>query len=445
MILLWILLAVTFTVLLLYGKNIEPHNFVWALIPIDRYGITLFGFTLKPVYIYSIFLVGYYIVTKKFRIKITPSVMLSAVVLLISFIVSTFFRFGTNITRDITLYAMFFFTLVLAICIASMINGKKDLMQIKDVIIATAVGYGILFLIICLLDALGITLPDVKSARIWDNSVLRILRNVYNGQLIEAQKLRGFYLDVNAGSVCFVVGFAAIMNDWLEKGVNIRNIIFTAIISANILLTGSRTAIIAVIIIAALTIFRLFFTKLGSKRKLVFLSVFLLAIILLIVFLLYNTTVINKILDLISNTYFNRSSLNDDKGRLSIWRNALSSINSDTWYCGIGTEKVISLNSGIDAHSTFIEVICANGIPFGILYILFFLYPFVVAFKKNDESKVDVEISNIVLIYMSIVIMSSTVSHVSSVYLIYTAILILSFPLTMQTPDTSEGLIQDEG
>ena len=446
MIWLWIAIAVAITALLLREKNIEPHNFLWALIPIDRFGITVAGFTLKPVYIYSIFLIGYYIVTRKFRLKVPTSVFLSVIILLIGFFFATFFRFGSNINSDVRLYAMFFFTVVLAACFSSMLEGKDNFRQVKDVMVATAVGYGILFIILCSLDAVGITLPDVKSTSIWDVSVVRVFRNMQEGSLVLTQRLRGFYLDANAGSVCFVVGLTALLCDWLEKGFTFKNFVFAAIISSNIFLTGSRTAIVLAIAMLALTVFRLFSVKVQSTRKLVFLSVILIGIVFLILFFMYNTVIFERLLDLISSTYFNRSSLNDDGGRISIWKNALSSITSDNWYCGVGIDGVASMNSGLNSHNTFIEAICGNGVPFGIIYSLFFLYPFVFAYRKKDsEVTVDDGIINIVMIYISIIFLSFTVSHISSIYLIYTAFLLFSAPYITEYDDTNESLISNKG
>lgn len=443
MIWLWIAIAVAITALLLRGKNIEPHNYLWALIPIDRFGITLAGFTLKPVYIYSIFLVGYYIVTKRFKLRIPTSVFLSVFLLLIGFLFSAFFRFGSAIGSDLKLYAMFFLTVALAACFSSTLEGKDNFRQIKDVMIATAVGYGILFAVLCFLDGLGLTLPAVKSTSIWDISIVRVFRNMQEGSLVFSQRLRGFYLDANAGSVCFVVGFAALLCDWFEKGFTVRNVIYTIIISTNILLTGSRTAVVMAIAALALTVFRLFSGKVRSKQKLVFLAVLLLLIVISLIFFMYNTALFEKILDLIASTYFNRSSLNDEKGRFSIWKNALSAITPNNWYCGVGTIGVASMNSGIDAHNTFIEAISCNGVPFGILYSLFFLYPFVFIYRKRGQSfQIDNSITNIATVYLSIIFMSFTVSHISSIYLIYTAFLLFCSPYIADNDETEDKYIR---
>lgn len=429
MIWLWIFLAVAVTALLLRGKKIEPYNFVWALIPIDRYGITLLGFTFKPVYILSGILIMYSLITKKNRIKMSSTVFITTMLLGILVVVSSLLRNDSNVTTDLKLYALFFFTIACAAGIMSMLKGKDDLRQIKDVIIATAVGYGIVFLGLSALDSIGITLPAVKESGFREDSIIKIYNNVKDGVLIQSQRLRGFYLDANISSVSFLVSFAVLLGDWIKKGHSIRNIIYAVIITANIVLTSSRTALIIWLAVIIISVFRLFFAKVQSKQKILFIGAVLILLFCITLIFIYNSNILDRIYETLITRYFNRSGLTDDNGRFTIWKDALSSLTADNWYCGLGTDELIESTIPHDAHNTFIQATCGNGVFFGLFYTLYFLYPLICALRHRiTDHKNTYSVSTFAIVYLCILAISSTVSHICSIYLIYTAFLLLMIP-----------------
>ncbi len=439
MIWLWIVLSVGLTALLLRNKNIEPHNFLWALLPIDKYGITIAGFSFKPVYIFSILIVFYAIITKRFRLKISNSILFSTSALAIIVLLSCLFRGNSDLTADMYVYVMFFFTILLAALSVSLVEGRDDLRQIKDVIIATAVGYGIILLTLYSLDTIGFTLPAVTGTEALDNSIIRIFRNVHTGSLVESKRLRGFYIDANASNIYFLVGFAVLLGDWIKKGNTVRNIIFSLIITANIVLTNSRAALIVWMFIIVISIFRFFFSKAQSYKKVIFIGSILAVVFFVSIFFIYSSSLFGYIYDTLISGYTNRSALNDEYGRFTIWKEALSNLNINNWYCGVGMGNLSSLtDTNRDAHNTIIEVFCSSGIIVGISYTLYFLFPLGFAIiRRIKDNKNAFFITSIAVAYLSSVIMLFTISNVTSTYLIYLAFLLFVIPRCLEEEDAA--------
>ncbi len=427
---LWIILSVAITAFLLRDKKIAPHNFLWALIPIDRYGIDLMGFTIKPVYIYCIILVAYAIITKNFRMKIPRSVFILSGFFILLIVLSMLFRGNIGIFEDIKVYGIMFLNFILAATSLSLITGKDDLRQIRDVLIATAVGYGIVFIGLYALDSYGIVLNGVTGTSFWDNSVFKLYNNVTGGTLSQAIRLRGFYLEPNSANVCFIVGYSALLGTWIKNGGTVRNSIYAIIMLANIVLTSSRSALIVALLITLLSIFRLFFAKVKSRRKIIFLSASLCVLFLGSVFFVYSSSFFSYVYDNLIARYLNRSALNDTVGRFSIWKEALTELIEGNWFAGLGVGAVIEITEAErDAHNTIIEVMCTSGVFVGIYYTFYFIYPFAFGIKRRLQ---DIDnaflLTTFLFAYFGIFLLLTTISNIASVYLSFFAFLLYLIP-----------------
>lgn len=434
MIWLWITLCVAITAFLLRGKNIAPHNFMWALIPIDRYGITLMGFVIKPIYIFSLLLLAYYVISGKFRLKTPRFVFISTLLFTIPVVTVSLIRGGVGVGSDVSVYGIFFFTIFCAMTSMSLLDKPDDLRQIKDVLIATAVGYGIVFLSLYVLYTLGIELPDVMGDTVTDNSVFRVFSTMHDGTHIVSLRLRGFFNDANASNLCFISGLTALLFNWINEGKSIKNILFSLIILVNIVLTSSRTALIIAFFIIIITIFKFLTSSTTmSKRKMVFISIVILMISASFIFLLYTKKSPLSIFNSLFERYNNRSQLNDRFGRISIWRDVLS-LFKENWYAGVGIGRIKLLtDTERDAHNTIIELICSSGIFVGIYYIMYFLSAFVFAFKpKPADSNTKSLIQMLYITYLCLIILLTFITGIASVYLIYTAFLLFNIPRILE-------------
>lgn len=447
MIWVWIILSLAATAFLLRDKNIAPHNYLWAFIPIDKYGYNIMGFTFKPIYIFSILLILYSVIRKNFKVKLSASIICPTFSLCILVVLAALFRGNASLLSDIKTYGILFLTFILATCSLSLIEGRDDLRQIKDVMIATAVGYGIVFLLLYFLVNLGVNLPAVRDSGVWNDSIVNTFKSVVNGQVSESYRLRGFYIDPNSSTVFFLVGFASLLGDWLKNGKPVKNTIYSLIIAANIVLTRSRSGLVVLCLIIAINIFRLMFAKTQSRRKIIFIASALMVLFIVFVVFVYSSRAFSYVYDRLISGYVNRSGLNDEMGRFSIWRDALSTLNSDNWFCGHGIGSLPSLtDSSRDAHNTYIEVFCSSGVIVGAAYILCFAYPLLFALKRRivDERNA-YYISNFAIAYLSICLMLSTISNIASVYLIYLACLLYIIPGRLENEEIKNLNVSVQG
>ena len=430
MIWVWMALSLAVTLFLLRGKNIKPHNLVWAFLPIDMYGITIAGVTLKPAMLYSIILIAYAIISKKFTLKITKAVLYTTVLLAISITISLFFRGNADIGIDITAYTLMFFTIVIAACVLSFIDSREDLKQISDVMIATAVGFGIILLALYILDHAGITLPAVRPEGSSSGSIIREYRNATNGELTRSYRMRGFNIDPNSSCMTFIVGLACLFGQWIKKGNAVKNLFFTFVILGYIVVTSSRSALIICIFIIIISVFRLFLSKAHSKRKVIFVGSVLFVLFLGAVFTVYDSKTFSYFYDNLISGYKNRTGLTDEYGRFELWSQWLSLLNNSNWFCGVGFASMTQLvESHRDAHNTIIQILCSSGVPVGILYAFFFVSPLFYAIKRRiNDKKNAYYLTNFTLAYLGILSMLLTVFNLASLYMIYTALLLYIIP-----------------
>jgi len=430
MIWLWILLALAVTLFLLKDKNIEPHNFIWALLPIDKYGISVLGFIVKPIYLFSVIVVFFTVISKKFRLKLPPTALLSTMLFCIFVVLSTLLKNTVDILLEFRMYGMFIFTIICAAAILSNIKGADDLRQIQDVMIATAVGYGIVFVTLYALYNMGISLPDVVDSDLYANSIFNSYRNVANGELFQTLRLRGFFMDSNTSNIVFIVGLIALLGKWVKNGGFAKNALCFVVIMTNIILSSSRTALVTSTIFIVLSVFRMIFSKTQSRKKIIFLSILLFGLFFASTILLYGNNSIGNIYNNLASRYTNRSSLNDTYGRFTIWKQSLGLLFETNWYAGIGTGALQTImDVERDSHNTVIEAFCSLGVFAGLYYTIYFLTPLVNSIKMRFTTfKKSKYLSTLIFMYIGILIMLTSVSNLTNTYLIHIALLLTIIP-----------------
>lgn len=437
MIWLWVILCVAITAFLLRKKNIAPHNFLWALIPIERYGIVVAGVIIKPVYIMGFILVAFSIIRRDFRLRIPRPVFIMSGIFVLMIVLSMLFRGTADISSDISTYGMMFLNFVIAATSLSLIKGRDDLRQIKDVLIATGVGYGIVFIGLYTLYSFGIVLDGVTSTNVWDDSIFNLYKNVSNGTLSEAIRLRGFFLEPNVSNVCFILGYSSLLGNWIKGGNAVRNTIFALIMVSSVVLTSSRSSLIIIIFLTLIAIMRLFFSRVKSRRKIILISIILCVLFVGSIVFIYSSSMFSYVYDKLIARYLNRSALNDSVGRFTIWKNALSKLMESNWYAGIGSGGVVELtDASKDAHNTIIEVICTSGIFVGIYYVCFFVSPLIYSISRIIKDRRNAfNITTFVYSYMGLLALLTTISHIASIYLSFFAFLLYIIPSCLEEED----------
>lgn len=423
MIWVWIALAVALTALLLKGKNIAPYNFIWALLPIDNYGPVIFGFTLKPMYIYSVIFVAFAALTKRYRLRLSKSAFISTVAYFALMFSVSLLR-GSGFISDIRgYYAVFLVTVICAAAMMSFVEGPDDFRQVEEVLIATAVGFGTVFIVLTALYNLGLGLPDtivdIYSER--SGGILMTFTNMQNGKYVEAVRMRGFFINPNVASSTFIIGFAALLGRAVreERVHHLRNIVYSLVMLVNIILIATRSGLIVFMLIAVFYFNVFLFSGRNTSRK-VWLLVASFVSIALLVLAVLNFDYLSDKLDAIIGQYTNRSGLHDRYGRFTIWSSALSVLMQDrNWLTGTGISQ-LQLYTSVNAHNTWLELACSFGIITGIYSILYFTCPAVNSIRLSAKQGARMSpITSVAVAYLFFILLQCTITDSASRYMTY--------------------------
>lgn len=174
-------------------------------------------------------------------------------------------------------------------------------------------------------------------------------------------------------------------------------IFFSLILIASIFTTGSKTALIILII---LSLFYLLM-KLFSGNALHLITILLLVMFtLILIFVFYNFKAVNiNFVDTIpsiqrmTSIFQNGSQSIDDSGsdRSLVWLNAINLIKYSYGF-GIGLIDYVHLGSLINgvnlvAHNTYLQIIVEWGLIFAAIFVGYLIYIFVKLLKYNKDQK----------------------------------------------------------
>lgn len=435
MIYLWAFLGLLLTLLLLRGKNIRPHNLLWAVIPIDGYGPSLLGITIKPIYIVSFILVFFALIRHEFRLKLTKSMFLSTSLFGILITLSLLLRGNGNIASDLRIYTFFFIAVISATASLSLIEDKDDIRQIQEVFIASSVGFGLVCIILYLFYSVGLQLPAVVSDYYdHESSIFVVYKTMYNRVLSSSLRLRGFCVEANSANISFIIGLSSVLGKSVKEGFRIKHLLFSAVILFNIFLTQSRSALLIAAAVCFIYLFRFIWTKDLSRKRFI-LSVFgSLLVVAILSVLTAQFSLFDKLYSLLPSGLTSRSSPNDTYGRFSLWKESLHLLFDGNLLSGVGMGNLPLLSSlEKDAHNTLLEVLCSSGLLVGIYYIFYMMVPPFYALKyvltnKAVDSDTTFEISTLIISYVGSALLLLTISNVVSLYFIYMSTLFHIIP-----------------
>lgn len=190
--------------------------------------------------------------------------------------------------------------------------------------------------------------------------------------------------------ITLILNFKFIENKTLK-------IFFSLILIASIFTTGSKTALIILII---LSLFYLLM-KIFSGNALHLITILLLVMFTLIfIFIFYNFKAVNiNFVDMIpsiqrmTSIFQNGSQSIDDSGsdRSLVWLNAINLIKYSYGF-GIGLIDYVHLGSLINgvnlvAHNTYLQIIVEWGLIFADIFVGYLIYIFVKLLKYNKDQK----------------------------------------------------------
>lgn len=436
MIWLWIIAALILSLLPLINKKIDLSYYMWILLPIDAYGISIAGAVVKPYMIFAVVLpVVLYAKNKCNNFNLSASKgqlflgIISSLIIAVNLLSSDSF---SSVKAAIM-------TLVVYLC-AQLYTSSADCKnseQLSDVFIAACFGCGVVYLIayVCLQNGLDIS-GIVALDRAQDGMFMQ-MRTMSNGSYLEVYRLRGFAYDPNTMFVQFIFGIS-VCTSRLFKKFNLYYV-FTLIISMLcIILSSSRMGLICGVASIVITSFVSIIQSESIKKKILsFVSVLTIGIGLLVVVMSsWGQSKLSSILA----TYSNRSNLTDEYGRFSIWKECFAVYWEKSPFLGVGLGKMSQYTTTERmTHNTWLQFICECGLIVGCITIIYFLSIMIIGWAKtvtkyrNDPE--NTSYLSLVIGYTVTIISLVSADNTTCSYLWFGALLLLKMAFHLKPND----------
>ncbi len=366
----WIVLAWLLSALALGKRHISMEHFVWILLPIDMYGIQVAGITIKPYMVFCGWLFLRMLLNGQTKIKAIRGWTLPAIgIIVILFIVNMFNSSSLySLSAPCMLMVVWF-----CMTIYTSFWGKTAQDDIPEAMIATGIGYGFVFLIGFLLLTLGIPISGVGASERTEPGFILQFSNMFQGVLIQKWRLRGFTIDPNTMLGTFVFsGIVCLIRILMEENSK-REWLCLMLSMACIFLSNSRTGLMCFALALVMSVFAAYWKGSPQIRKRI--EVITLIVIFVMIAVMVGTDWIRNLISSFLGLYANRSGLNDEYGRFTIWKEAVGILMEKNPFFGIGMGQMQFYTSVNRAcHNTWLECLCGNGIILGSIFILFLLF-----------------------------------------------------------------------
>ncbi len=438
MIWLWIIAALVLSYLPLINKKIDLASYMWLLIPIDAYGISVAGAIIKPYMIFALILpVVFYAKNKgnDFDLFASKGQLLAGIITVLILLVNLF-----N-TDDFSSAKAALMAVVVYLCAQCYISSTKmdTIDQLSDVFIASCFGFSIVYLIAyaCMINSVPI--GDIVAQVRTDNGMFLTSNNMVDGTYTQTFRLRGFAYDPNTMFIQFIFGIAASILKLFKK-FSLYYVVTIITSALCIILSGSRMgllcAALTVIITATIGI-----SKIKSVRKKV--ATILGVITSCALFLCFTVTKYGQALtSSLLSTYSNRSNLTDEYGRFSIWEECFEIYWNKNPLFGVGFGKMDEYTiTERMTHNTWLQFICECGMIVGGIAIIFFLSVLIIGWAKTHSvytnSPSNTSYMCLIIGYTVTLISLMSVDNITCSYLWFCALLILKIAYYKKPENTA--------
>lgn len=399
-------------------KEVAFEHYIWMLLPIDMYGVTIAGMTLKPYMLFCMLLAFKMFVRHDFELNIGGTATKTGFLLCVLALMINIINCGTTSA----IMAIVLLILVYGCGLIYISQIHESFAEIGDIICASAVGFGIVFLIAFASTQMNITLPGagvVNNDRM-SSGIVMGFGNMFDGTYYRVNRLRGFTIDPNSLNGMFMPAISICATRLFAGKSNKKNKLCFIISMCCILASNSRTGLACALIII---VFAFIFTLpiLSGERKSKEILIFIILCIITISALLY-TSLGDILLNKLSNAYGTRSNLTDEYGRWSVWQDAISALLASNPWLGVGTGLIQYKTSvGLMCHNTWLEWICGCGIIVGGFMVLFFVFNLILMFTKKKRylfsGEMQIVYQAIILGLAGICIGLVTVDNITNSYL----------------------------
>ena len=402
MIWVWIIAAIAIS-WLLCRKKVAWYHYIWMLLPVEMYGITIAGATIKPYMILGGFMIIKNLLDRKAH-------KVPAAFVAIIFLLSVSDILNGLIIASIMQHVMFLVIIYIAYNYVLISENDDDLLENIEVsTIATTIGYGLVFLVAYWFYSRGIGFGGIYTT---DRYSAGMLLNFISTGGQTTVRLRGFCIDPNSVVTTLIPGASFGLARLLYKnGGKFRSLVAVILYAIVMDLSGSRMAVVCTV---AMVIIMLMMGYKQAENKLWWFG--LIALVLLVV----SFMAVYRFQNIASEVYSfftARAGLNDTGGRFTIWKyNARWLSDNGRLLFGVGQNQISNLTSvGKACHNTWLEWICGTGILLGGMIDLWFVITPFVFLDRLKRNRIFIrDIIPIVLAYVTALICITTVDNITN-------------------------------
>lgn len=402
MIWVWIIAAIAIS-WLLCRKKVAWYHYIWMLLPVEMYGITIAGATIKPYMILGVFMIIKNLLDRKAH-------KVPAAFVAIIFLLSVSDILNGLIIASIMQHVMFLVIIYIAYNYVLISENDDDLLENIEVsTIATTIGYGLVFLVVYWFYSRGIGFGGIYTT---DRYSAGMLLNFISTGGQTTVRLRGFCIDPNSVVTTLIPGASFGLARLLYKnGGKFRSLVAVILYAIVMDLSGSRMAVVCTV---AMVIIMLMMGYKQAENKLWWFG--LIALVLLVV----SFMAVYRFQNIASEVYSfftARAGLNDTGGRFTIWKyNARWLSDNGRLLFGVGQNQISNLTSvGKACHNTWLEWICGTGILLGGMIDLWFVITPFVFLDRLKRNRIFIrDIIPIVLAYVTALICITTVDNITN-------------------------------
>ncbi len=397
---------------LLCRKKAAWHHLIWMLLPIETYGVSLAGATIKPYMMFGGLIILHNILRKKAH-KIPPGILAAAFALAVSDLLNGL------IVASIMQHIMFLLVIYIAFSYTRMLEGEEGVLgQMESVMTATTIGYGTVFLLAYGVYAVHPQFGGVYTVdRYSPGMFLRFL----SAGGVTLVRLRGFCIDPNIVVTTLIPGVLFALERLLyRRGHKLYDEATVICYGAVVVLSGSRMALLSTLAILAVVILS-GWRQAGSRVK------WLMGVsVLMLVLAGAGLYFYQRIAAEVYGIFTARARLNDEAGRLTIWKYNLNWIGQHgRLLVGIGQNQIAGATAKAKAcHNTWLEWVCGAGLPIGMGMILWFLLaPCKLCRALGRDRELRSAYTPLLLAYWITAVCITTVDNITNSVLIFLMIL----------------------
>lgn len=410
----------------LINKKIDLAHYMWLLIPIDAYGISIAGAVVKPYMVFALMLPIILYAKNKgtdFDLSATKGQLLAGIISILIIVVN---MINNKDSYTIKAAIMTFVVYICAqLCASSTDNRSRE--QLSDVFIATCFGYGIVYLIAHLCLANNFNPGGLIATERSEDGLFMLMSNMNQGQYIQVLRLRGFSSDPNIMFVQFIFGICACVSRLMKK-FNLYYALTFVISIVCILLSSSRMGLLCCIVSIIITVL-VTTSQIENTRKKILSIISMLSIcagILIVTITSWGQSFVSSLL----STYQNRSRLTDEYGRFSIWKDCFKVYWEKDPLLGVGLGQMDNYTmTERMTHNTWLQFICECGVIVGTIAVLYFLGTMIIGWAKTGfQHKMDpnnTSYLSLVIGYTVTIISLMSVDNITCSYLWFGALLLL--------------------